>query len=339
MRADRHSRMIARCGVLLCSVVSARAQAHTGNDQAAAEVLFEQGKVLLEAHDYGEACAKFEASQSLDSGIGTLLYLGDCYERLGRTASAWAAFREAESLAAATGQDLRSQVAQARIRALGPKLNWLTIQVAPENTHVAGFELLRDGVPIPAAAFGVAVPIDPGKHTIVALAPNKERYAKVVAIGPDSIELTVPPLVDVPRPISPRRAPARLLAPARPQPDPPPPGKTQRKAAYITGVAGVAGIGLGGYFGIVAFDRNARSKHECRPDNPSLCSSRGVELRHDAQTAATVSTVAFAAGGALLATGLVLWLTAPSQGERAAYVGLRASPGEGGRTLEVGGSW
>jgi serine/threonine-protein kinase len=318
---------------LLGSVVSAQAQ--TGNDQAAAEVLFEQGKALLGVHDYGAACAKFEASQSLDSGIGTLLYLGDCYERLGRTASAWAAFREAESLAAGSGQDQRREVAVARVRALGPKLVWLTIQVAPENTQLAGFELLRDGVPIPEAAFGVAAPIDPGKHTIVAHAPNKQRYSKLVTIGPDSIALTVPELVDVPREGSSRPAPARSLAPARPRPDPPPRGKTQRAVGYTLGIAGIAGLGVGGYFGIVAIDRNARSKHACRPNDPSLCNARGVRLRRDAQTAATASTLAFAAGGALFGTGLVLWLTAPRPSERAASVALWVSPGEGG----VGGFW
>ncbi|MBL8743281.1 MAG: hypothetical protein JNK04_19355, partial [Myxococcales bacterium] len=84
----------------------------------AAEALFESAKQRMEAGDYAGACAKFDASQSLDPAIGTLLHLGDCYERIGRTASAWAAFLEAASLAEAAGQQPRFEIATTRASAL-----------------------------------------------------------------------------------------------------------------------------------------------------------------------------------------------------------------------------
>src|SRR5512139_3095133 len=64
-------------------------------DQAAAEALFLQGGKLKAQGKIEEACNKWAASQRLDPAVGTLLFLGDCYEALGRTASAWATFTEA----------------------------------------------------------------------------------------------------------------------------------------------------------------------------------------------------------------------------------------------------
>src|SRR4051794_15794728 len=65
-----------------------------GDAAAAAEVLFSDGKRLVQERNFAAACPKFEESQKLDPGLGTLYRLADCYEHVGRTASAWAAFLE-----------------------------------------------------------------------------------------------------------------------------------------------------------------------------------------------------------------------------------------------------
>src|SRR5688500_10853668 len=67
-------------------------------DKAAAEAQFDSGLALLKAGKYAEACPKPESSQSIDPAVGTRRYLGEGYARLGRTASAWAAFRQAGSM-------------------------------------------------------------------------------------------------------------------------------------------------------------------------------------------------------------------------------------------------
>ncbi|MFM2417004.1 MAG: hypothetical protein RL385_1727, partial [Pseudomonadota bacterium] len=82
----------------LGAVAGARAETNAA-DKAAAEALFDRGLQLLRDGKVSEACSALEESESIEPGIGTMLYLADCYERLGRTASAWALFREAASRA------------------------------------------------------------------------------------------------------------------------------------------------------------------------------------------------------------------------------------------------
>ena len=62
----------------------------SARDRAAAEATFRQATALMDEERFAEACEKFAASQDLDPGLGTLLHLADCYDRAGRTASAWA---------------------------------------------------------------------------------------------------------------------------------------------------------------------------------------------------------------------------------------------------------
>src|SRR5690606_17820160 len=135
-------------------------------DKAAAEALFDQGLELLKSGAYDEACPKLESSQRIDPGVGTLLYLGECYEKLGKTASAWATFREAASAADAAGQSDRSKVATDRAQRLLPRLLQLELEPAGELAEVEGLEVLRGGRPVPRALWGSPIPVDPGEHVI-----------------------------------------------------------------------------------------------------------------------------------------------------------------------------
>jgi len=96
--AARAARLLAL--TLACATLPSRtAHAQSATDSATAESLFNEALALLERKMPAEACPKLEASQRFDPGVGTLLYLADCYQQLGRTASAWATFREAAYMA------------------------------------------------------------------------------------------------------------------------------------------------------------------------------------------------------------------------------------------------
>src|ERR1700753_3563254 len=83
----------------------------SAGDKASAEALFNDGVALVSAGNYADGCARFEASQALEATLGTTLHLADCYERAGKTASAWVLFRESEGLAQRQSDTERAQVA------------------------------------------------------------------------------------------------------------------------------------------------------------------------------------------------------------------------------------
>src|SRR5215471_10148564 len=78
---------LAIAGACLMSTPRAAAQVST-EDRVAAESLFTDARRLMQAGDYEHACPKLEASRRLEPALGTTLNLADCYDKLGRTASA-----------------------------------------------------------------------------------------------------------------------------------------------------------------------------------------------------------------------------------------------------------
>src|SRR4051812_39786672 len=160
----------------------ARAQSGSGN-RAAAEALFGEGRALMAKSQFSEACPKFEASEQLDPGLGTLLNLADCYEKLGKTASAWAEYREAIPLARGAGSKVRENLAIERAKALESRLSMITIRALGGAEDSAALEIRRDGVPVQAAKFGSPIPVDPGPHTIEATAPGKQKWSSTVQLN------------------------------------------------------------------------------------------------------------------------------------------------------------
>ncbi len=320
-------------------------------DKAAAEALFDAGRRALADGHYPEACRKLEQSQALDPGIGTLLYLADCYERVGRTASAWATFRQAASQARAEGQSARAQVGTDRANKLEPKLSKLTVTVAPEDTSIDGFSLQRGKDKVERALFGVAIPVDPGQLVLQATAPGYKTWQQTVAVGADAaqVAVSVPALEKdesqpAPAPSGPPPpAPAPVAPPPAPAPSAPPEadtssGSTQRTIGIVTGAVGVVGIGVGSYFGLAAMQKNHDAKDLC-PANQ--CTTQdGVTLTDDARSAATASNIGFGVGAALLVGGAVLYFTAPAAHPTgAASLRLAPSVGPGGAGVSAWGAF
>jgi tetratricopeptide (TPR) repeat protein len=156
-----------------------------GDDKAQAELLFSEARQLVSSGKYAEAAIKLEASNRLDPAVGTLLNLADCYEHLGRTATAWATFMQ---VAAMPTSGARASFAQQRAAALLPTLSKLTIQApgAPASLRVT-----LDGAAIASAAYGVPVPVDPGRHVIEATSQGRSPFHREVNVPPNAASVTV----------------------------------------------------------------------------------------------------------------------------------------------------
>jgi hypothetical protein len=311
-------------GVLL-STHPVRAQ--TASDKAAAEALFREGRRLLDAGQYPQACAKLAESQKLDPAPGTLLNLAGCYEKNGQTASAWATFKEAQSASQQKGHADWAELARTRAAALEANLSRLTITVATPAPD--GLQVTRDGAVVGSAEWGTPIPVDPGAHVVEATAPHHATFHQSVQVtgAGASQTLAVPALAEDTTPI---------VSPGDGGAAPASHGSTQRMIGLVVAGVGVVGIAVGSVFGVVAMNKeNDATQHDC---TGNFCNSTGVQLGNDAHTAATVSTVAFGVGAAALAGGLVLYFLAPKD-DATPTVGFRAAGLPGGGELGVTGAW
>lgn len=300
-------------------------------DPAAAQTLFDDAKNLMAEGRYTEACPRFEESERADPGLGTQFHLADCFQHLGRNASAWALFRDVESQAQALGQSGRERVAHDRATALLPWLSKLVITPHGAST-TPGLTIRRDGTPVGREQWDLAVPIDPGAHAVTVVAPGKQPWETTVDVPPDAKILTIdlPALADLPD--APAVAVAGLVPPPRPGGGPYAPGAVgvasrmpadavpdtpvlddrggaQRAIGWFLVGAGVIGLASGVYFGVQWADDRDQSNAHCVGD---VCDAVGSQLRHDAATQGRTSAVTAGAGGAALLLGVVLAATAPS---------------------------
>jgi len=305
-------------GALLLSSKSAAAQAAPSSRNAQAESFVLQARALLEAGQVDAACAKFEAAQTLEVRPHTLLLLGDCYQRAGRTASAWHAFLETQALAQAEKEHELSQLAASRVSVLEPKLVRVVF-VVPMTSRVPGLTVRLGANTVPPSSWGRSIPVDPGMQHVSASAKGYQAWSADIDTRRSDGQRWQ---VSVP-----------ALAPEQSSRSSSDRGRGYRTAGIVTGSVGLAGLGAGAVFS--ALSRNA--------NDASACAKGAASCTQNSTSKATLSdaaTVSFALGGALLATGVTLFVVAPSadnQEKHALRVAARYAS-SGGR-VQLEGVW
>jgi hypothetical protein len=311
-------------------------------EKATAEALFQQGTELMGEKQYATACEKFAGSQQLDPALGTLLRLADCNDRIGKSASAWAMFKEASSVARSTKEPERQRIADERGGELEKRLSKLEIKVENKNVPV-GFEVKLNNVSIPRTTWDTPLPVDPGRQRIEASAPGRVTWTGSIEVpdGPAIRSIEVPALALKPaEPGSSGSGFSAATSGSSARDSVSSPGSTQRAIGFVTGALGIVGLGIGGFMGYQAYSQNQDSLAQCRAEDPNSCTADGKSMRDEARSTATVSTIALAAGGAFTVGGLVLVLTAKSE-PRHASTDLRVTTGFIGRGagLKLEGTW
>ncbi|MFO0616883.1 MAG: hypothetical protein U0414_30085 [Polyangiaceae bacterium] len=346
MSAERHrvTRLVAALAVAL-ACPPARAEP-TKADRALATQLFQDGRALLEKKDFAAACPKFEESQRLDPGGGTLLNLAICHRGEGKLATAWTELNEALGLARRDGRDDRIALATQQIAAVEPKISRLTL-VVPPASDLPELELQRDGTAVGRAAWGTPIPLDPGEHVVVASAPGRipweQRFTitdepsrpsvevPVLELAPappiaSSAAVAVPPIVTPPAPhpdLPPLPRPARVDGPSR---------SAMRVASVVTLTAGGAGLVAGAITGGLAIAKHAESDAKCTP----VCTPDAYDLDDAAKPLADASTAAIVLGLASALTGVVLFaVSAPDAPSPRPTVRIRGGLGTLGLALDL----
>ncbi|MGC4092791.1 MAG: hypothetical protein QM756_33890 [Polyangiaceae bacterium] len=333
MRARHRASMFALSLAVLSAAAPVRAQAPEA--KSAAEALFDEGRRLMNAGQYAEACVKFADSNNLDPGLGTLLNLGQCYKSLGRTASAWSTYREAAALARSSGQADREDLARKEAAALEGALARLVVLV-PSEVAALHPQLTRDGVAMPPSMWGLSTPIDPGKHVVEATAPGKrpQRLELSVAQTAATTTLTIPPFQDEAAPAaalassnvtqqgdgSVPAAPPAAVAPEASRAD----RSGLRLTGFVLGGIGVAAAATGGVFLFLGKQQNQEALALCTAGDDGRHCLDPTELsnhqRHvdAARNNFLIGYVGLGVGAAGIATGaLMLALGAKSSSNSA----------------------
>jgi hypothetical protein len=310
--------------LFLALSTSARAvRAQTQAELAAADASFNDALALMDAGKFAEACPKLEYSQALAPASGTLLNLADCYEQLGHAAKAWSTFSKAAELARVTNKPDREQVALGRAAALAPRI--VQLIVTPPQSPTPGLEITIDGSKLPETEWRVPVALEPGPHTVGAMAPGRQAFRadlSTLSAG-SSVPVRIPELAPiepmVTQPVLEPAAPTRVDG--------------QAVAAIASATVGVAGLVAGTAFGLQSKSKHDESDRYCEGN---VCQEqRGVDLMDEARRAGNRATVSFVIGGVGLGVAGVLWFVRPFGKKQETAVRIGFGPG----AVRVAGSW
>jgi hypothetical protein len=296
-----------------------------------AEQLFQRARERMGQGDFATACPMLEESYGIDHGAGTLLALALCHEGDGKPATALREYRESLSMAVRANRPDRVMLAEShvqRLEATVPRIRFRLPSPEPKDLVVT-----LDDAPVDRAAMIAGVAVDPGTHTIVATSAEAQPWRATVEVAGGFQVVALPPALPTVPTVHDVRPPESHS---------PPPAPSSGLRVLGWGAVGVAaiGVGLGSFFGVSAFDVEARSKRQC---TGTLCSAEGVNLNHEARTDATISDIAFAVGGVALAAGLFFLLrpspaaTSPGHGHSGAFVRVWAATD--GTGVGITGPW
>jgi tetratricopeptide (TPR) repeat protein len=328
MKRFRSALSAAACAAVLSLSWSAAADS---TSEAEAKALFREGRALAATGNYEAACPKFEQSLKLDPGIGTKFNLADCYEHVGRTATARTLFLDVAAVAREAGQGDREQVATARAKDLEPQIHRLTIDVSGKQS---GLTIRRDGVEVPPSQWGAPQFVDPGAYDVSVTAPGKKEWKSHVDV-PRSGDATleVPELQDADEAKAAEAAPESKAEP-EPAPAPPADAPQEPKPApdlaiplVIYGGLGASAI-LAGTALILYKSANDKAATIC--PTGFNCTREDIQKHqgyvNDARDARTLAYVGLGVGAASLITGGIIALVRSGRENHPTQAKVAATP-------------
>ena len=295
------SRVLALALVLASSVALAQSPS--------AGELFKQGRALIKQNKFAEACEKFQKSQELDPQLGTLFNIAQCEEKIGKLASALAAYREV--VAKDSNAQRRALAAEYQSK-LEPRVAKIVVQIAkPPASLVVTLDTPTGGKPIDP---NVPTEVDMGDYSVIARADGYRELSTKITVSKEGETTTVPlalALVHGAEPVT--------TQPAQPQPPPhetDTPHAHSSRATYgkIGVVVGGAAVAGGVVLGVLANGAWSDAKAVCGGTTcpTQMQVDQANQHVNDARSYGNLST-AFVIGGLVVAgTGLALWLTAPT---------------------------
>ncbi len=289
---------------LLLSATTLVAIAHadpTAADAESARQLLRQGNELRAKNDLNGALARYKAAHALVGTPITGFEVGRTHLQLGQLAEGYEALTSVAKIPTKPKETTNTVFARTEAERLArevePRIP--SIRVFVKNVvHSTTLVVQLDGKRIAA---GVAQKVDPGKHAIVVQDDGRSRTTEVIVAEGDArdveVALDLAP-VTPPKPAEPAPAPAVETSRGIPQ--------------WVWVGFGVAGAGIvaGTVAGTVTLTRTQDLGDRCPGGN---CPPSEHDRLKTTERWATVSTIAFAIGGAAAAVSIVGLIATPAR--------------------------
>lgn len=315
------------------------AQAQDDLERSGAREAARHGLEAYGQKRFGDALDLFKRAESVVHAPTHLLYIARSAVELGQLvlaretylkvtreqlpANAPPAFKEAQSAAAT------------ELTALEPRIPKLRIELQGDANHAA--QITLDGRPLSQALVGVAIPVDPGQHTLQATSAGM-KPAEVTMTVPESAEQVAELKLEPESAAalatngstagSSTSGPHDLAEAQHPN--------YLRIASYASAGVGVLGLGFGTYFAFHAKSKGddgdtLYARYGC-PNCSAAQKSEVIDADDSSASAKTMSAVGFVVGGVGIAAAVSLFVLSSGHAERgpnaaAAHVTPYVGPG------------
>lgn len=301
-----HRSSFAFAALLTLWSAAARAEDDAATRQAARK-LAEDGVLALQNGDALTASQKLEKAHQMLRVPSVALWSARALVKKGQWVEAAERLREVSRLASsgdAAVQEEARRDAEKELAELTPRIPILVVGIVGAEPSTVTVTL--DGAAVPGALLGEDRPVNPGTHQLVGTRGD-DRVTTTLSVAEGERKQAELRFTTGAKPSHLAPAPPPALPPAASSPG------AQRTLAYVALGTGAAGLVVGGIAGGLALSKKAKLDDDpaCADDR---CTYQAESDVSSLRTFRTVSTLGFVAGGVLAATGVVLWVTAPSAG-------------------------
>jgi len=265
-------RSLAPLALALAAVLSSSsAFAQSPADLKKARAQFQRAIELEQAGNFSEAISQFREVGQVKMTPHVRFHIAFCEEGLGRLVTALGGYELAHSEADQVGSDFKAEV-DAAVSQLKERIPKLVIE---RGTGADAATVQLDGVDLGASSIGVEVPLDPGPHSVVAVAPGYKQFTTTAELKEREVTRVVLELEVAPEPEPAAAPPPKEIVVIRQEPPP------DRLVPYVIGGAGIAALIGSGVFFVLKQTTEAELEKNC--PNPKQCSSEYKDT-HDRLT-------------------------------------------------------
>lgn len=293
-------------------------------DLESARELFKEGREARQNGDLKRALDRFKAAHAYGQTPVTALELGRTHIQLGELVEGREVLLSVARMKVQPDETEKSTAARTEAADLAEEVKKRIPSVSVKLTGVASDSaatLTVDGFAVPIVGLNGVRKANPGKHVVVARAGTREETRNVDLEEGKTQEVTLD-LAGAPVPA--------------PVPEAPSGPKEINLVTWIGAGVGVVGIGVGAVAGIVALGKSSKVRNACTDVH---CPPSAKDDVDSGRTAATVSTLAFAVGGAGAITAAVGYFLLSKPKPAAAAAGWRVTPFVSTNSVGLDGSF